>query len=124
MHKLTFVLHLLDDYLLIDIPDAAPAKAISTLKATSSFGVPLSGEKTLGPSTCLEFLGITLDSVAMETRLTQEKLDPLRILISKFQRAPKGICYLYGYLNYTIRIIHPGRAFISRLRDIAKSVSD
>ena len=37
-------------------------------------GVPLAEEKVEGPSTCLTFLGIVIDTVAGEVRLTMEKL--------------------------------------------------
>lgn len=51
-HKLPFVLHLLDDF-----PASPPAHCISIVRDVfSSLGVPLSEEKTVGPSTCIVFL--------------------------------------------------------------------
>ena len=38
-------------------------------------------EKTVGPSTTLAFAGIELDTVLMEARLPQEKLDKCRELL-------------------------------------------
>ena len=37
-------------------------------------GLPIEEKKTEGPSTCITFLGIELDTVAMEMRLPQNKL--------------------------------------------------
>ncbi|XP_075139535.1 uncharacterized protein LOC142214486 [Leptodactylus fuscus] len=42
------------------------------------FGVPLAPEKTEGPSTCLSFLGIMIDTVLMEFCLPNEKLEDLK----------------------------------------------
>ena len=76
--KLPFVLHLLDDFLLVDFP-SSQSPILSILKQIfSDVGVPLSAEKTLGPSTSLEFLGISLDTVKMQASLPQEKLLRIR----------------------------------------------
>ena len=44
-------------------------------------GVPLAEENVEGPSTCLMYLGIIIDSVAGELRLPLEKLSRLCLLI-------------------------------------------
>jgi hypothetical protein len=59
--KLPFVLHLLDDFLLIDFPSNHSSILDILKQVFSDVGVPLSAEKTMGPTTSLEFLGITLD---------------------------------------------------------------
>ena len=48
-------------------------------------GVPLAAHKCMGPSTCLVFLGIEIDTIAMEFRLPQEKLSKLEELLSEWQ---------------------------------------
>ena len=40
----------------------------------AKIGVPLAPGKTVGPTTALQFLGVTLDSVSMEARLPEDKL--------------------------------------------------
>ncbi|PFX16045.1 hypothetical protein AWC38_SpisGene19712 [Stylophora pistillata] len=47
-------------------------------------GIPMAPEKTVGPSTTLAFAGIELDTVLMEARLPQGKLDKCRDLLSAF----------------------------------------
>ena len=47
-------------------------------------GVPLAPDKTVRPTTSLQFLGITLDTVSMEARLPDEKLAQCRSLIQSF----------------------------------------
>jgi len=77
--KLSFVLHLLDDFLLVDFPYKKSDFSISILKRTfSELGVPLSEEKTVGPVKVIEFLGISLDSNKMQASLPLEKLSRIR----------------------------------------------
>ena len=63
-YRIPHVIHLLDDFLTIDPPSAPPARGLACLKtAFSALGVPLAEEKTMGPLTKIEFLGINIDSV-------------------------------------------------------------
>lgn len=124
--KLTFVLHLLDDFLLIDFP-SSQSSILNILKQIfSDIGVPLSAEKTLGPSTSLEFLGISLDTVKMQASLPQEKLLRIRSFLESFSSihsvSKRDMLSLLGHLNFAMSIIPQGRAFISRLLTLAHSV--
>ena len=58
------LLHYLDDYFTIC---ASCLKAID--QAATEIAIPLSPDKCVGPTTCLIFLGIELDSVSMTARL-------------------------------------------------------
>ena len=51
--------------------------------------VPLAQDKTQGPDTTLPFFGITLDTLKLEARLPQDKLDKCRSLLRKFLTKPK-----------------------------------
>lgn len=124
--KLPFVLHLLDDFLLVDFP-SSQSPILSILKQIfSDVGVPLSAEKTLGPSTSLEFLGISLDTVKMQASLPQEKLLRIRSFLESFSSlrcvTKRDMLSLLGHLNFAMSIIPQGRAFISRLLTMAHSV--
>ena len=46
--------------------------------------VPLVADKTVGPMTCLTFLGITIDTEANELRLPEEKLAKLKTLLAEW----------------------------------------
>ncbi|XP_041958640.1 uncharacterized protein LOC121717981 [Alosa sapidissima] len=124
--RLPFVLHLLDDFLLIDFP-AGSSSGLDVLRAVFlELGVPLSAEKTLGPVHSLEFLGIILDSVAMRASLPGEKLARIREVSASFLSvgtvAKRDLLSLLGHLNFAMRIIPQGRSFISRLLILAHSV--
>ncbi|XP_014832849.1 PREDICTED: uncharacterized protein LOC106910693 [Poecilia mexicana] len=124
--RLPSVLHLLDDFLLIDSPSSPPT-SLQTLKDLFlRVGVPLSREKTLGPSTKLEFLGINLDSDQMLASLPEDKLARIRQIsrshLSSSVLSKRDLLSLLGHLNFAMRIIPQGRSFISRLLDLANSV--
>ena len=91
-----------------------------------SLGVPLSDEKTIGPLTKIEFLGIDLDSITFQASLPKEKLDRISLLISNFLEIPscskQQLLQLLGHLNFATRIIPQGRSFISHLLHLAASV--
>ena len=84
--------------------------------------IAMAPEKTVGPLTTLAFAGIELDTVLMEARLLQEKLDKCRDLLSTFLRRRKitlqEIQSLMGLLNFACTVIVPGRAFLRRLIDL------
>ena len=71
-----YILHLLDDFLIISPSNGSCQHQLDTFLMLCSFlGIPMAPEKTVGPSTTLAFAGIELDTVLMEARLPQEKLD-------------------------------------------------
>ena len=77
-------------------------------------GVPLAAHKSVSPTTCLTFLGIEIDTLAMELRLTRDKLNRLKDLLAEWQF--KKVCSremlesLLGHL-----VVRPGRSFRGRL---------
>ena len=89
-------------------------------------GIPMAPEKTVGPSTTLAFAGIKLDTVLMEARLPQEKMDKGRELLSAFLRRRKvtlqEIQSVTGLLNFACTVVVPGRAFLRRLIDLTIGV--
>ena len=69
------VLHILDDFLFIAKSEAKCRNDLNKfLNLCQYIGVPIAQEKTEGPSTTLQFAGITLDTINMEARLPENKL--------------------------------------------------
>jgi len=73
-------MHYLYDFLTIGPHDSPVcANNLHMIKETcSQLGIPLSIEKIKGPTQCLTFLGITLDTKVMQARLPEDKLGRLR----------------------------------------------
>lgn len=87
--------------------------------------MPLSEEKTLGPCTSIEFLGITLDSILFQASLPLEKVQRITLLLSNYILADRctkrQLLALIGHLNYAMRIIPQGKPFLSSLLTKAAS---
>ncbi|CAJ0936584.1 unnamed protein product [Ranitomeya imitator] len=82
--RLPSTTHYLDDFLFVGPANSEVCHyALVQFKdVMSCFGVPLSSEKTIGPVSVITFLGIEIDSVAMEFRLPQDKISKLQELIA------------------------------------------
>ena len=87
-------------------------------------GTPVEEEKSEGPATVIHFLGIEIDSVAMELRLPGDKLKQLRLNLSQWRG--KKVCKknellsIIGSLSHACKVVKSGRAFIRRLIDLSK----
>lgn len=124
---ITDILHLLDDFLIISPTEDLCRKHLDLfLMLCSYLGIPMAPEKTVGPSQIISFAGTELDSISMEARLPQEKLDKCSALISAFVRRRKvslqEIQSLTGLLNFACSVVVSGRAFLRRLIDLTIGV--
>ncbi|KAK3103024.1 hypothetical protein FSP39_015834 [Pinctada imbricata] len=117
------IVHYLDDFLLAG---AANSDGCIELMACYSnlceeLGVPLAPEKTIGPATCLTFLGLEIDTVQMLVRIPQEKLDKLKsallAILNKKKTNLKDLQSLSGLLSFCSRAIPSARAFNRRFYD-------
>ena len=124
---ITEVVHVIDDFLIMA---RSPGKCAHDLQAFSAMckelGVPLAPDKTMGASTCIPFLGITLDTVLLEARLPEDKLAKARHLLREFLGRQKvtlrELQSLIGVLNFACSVIVPGRAFLRRLIDLTMGI--
>ena len=114
------VTHYLDDFIVIGPPRSLEcADALATLDdVCSQLGIPLVQRKQDGPTTCLTFLGIEVDTEAAELRLPQDKLERLRSLLE--DRGDRKACgmreleSLVGVFNHTCKVVRSGRTFLRR----------
>ena len=121
----TDLLHYLDDFLFLGSPASQEcSNNLQTTKSScSTLGLPLKHEKVEGPTTMLVFLGILLDTVAMEMRLPDGKVAELHQLIAKWSSKRAGkkreLLSLIGKLSHAAKIVVPGRIFLRRMIDTA-----
>ncbi|KAM4691121.1 LOW QUALITY PROTEIN: uncharacterized protein WCC33_015972 [Rhinophrynus dorsalis] len=89
-------------------------------RVLGELGVPVAQEKTVGPSTCLTFLGIKIDSKVQVVRLPKEKVERARVLVVWMYQQEKvtllQLQSLLGLLNFACRVIPMGRVFSRRLQ--------
>ena len=126
-YGLQHVLHILDDFLVIEPSRAQCLTSFSTLlRVFMSLQAPLVASKTLGPSQVLEFMGIELDSVRMEARLPEDKLTRTRELLTSFTRRRSArlveLQSLIGTLQFACRVVVPGRTFLQRIINLTRGV--
>ena len=116
-----FVLHYLDDFLLIGPPESREASQAKEIATTvfGELGAPITSQKTEGPSLRITFLGLLVDTEAFQVRLPDEKLACLKQLIQDWQGryncTQKELESLLGHLSYAAMAVRPGRLFLHQL---------
>ena len=68
------VAHYLDDFVTVGTPNTDQCYINQQIicRTCQELGIPLVPHKTVGPSTCLVFLGIEIDTMAMEPPPTRK----------------------------------------------------
>ena len=96
------------------------------LNVFRKLNAPLDLHQSVGPTTCLEYLGIMLDSENMIAKLHQYKLCRIKDLVHAFldRRTKRELLSLLGHLNYVTRVIIHGRSFVSYLLTLVHSVKE
>lgn len=122
--------HYLDDFILFGAPKSAECQAALdlALRLCQFLGVPIAVHKTEGPGTVLIFLGIELDTTAMEIRLPKEKLERLKGEVAEWHRrkscTKRELLSLIGQLQHACCVVKAGRSFLRRMIDLASSVRE
>ena len=119
--------HYLDDFITCGLPGASECQQNThkLLGCWSQLGTPIAQDKTEGPTTCLTFLGIEVDTQAMELRLPAHKLARVRQTVSEWlgrKAARRELESLVGTLQHATKLVRPGRRFVRRLIQVMSSV--
>ena len=122
------MLHLLDDFLVISGSHEQCSRELTLfLELCSYLGIPMSPDKTIGPSTVLSFAGIELDTVRSEARLPGDKVLRCVSLLSDYLKCKKvtlrELQSLVGLLNFACSVVLPGRAFLRRHIDLTIGIT-
>ena len=125
--RLRFLIHYLDDHFLANVSrETCQANMDTFLHICSKLGVPIADDKLEGPSMCLTYLGIEIDTVSMTVRLPAEKLSKLKSMVLEWAGRRKcrkrDLLSLIGFLAFACKVVKPGRIFLRRLIDLASSV--
>ena len=110
--------HYLDDFLFLSSPGSISPLPIA-LGVLGSLGIPVATHKVEGPSPVLTFLGIQIDTLAMELRLPPHKVNSAADLVAAWQS--KEYCRrrelesLLGHLSHAASVVRPGRTFLREL---------
>ncbi len=113
--------HYLDDYITMGPADTllCQSNLDRIMSVCEQLGVPLALEKLADPTTCLEFLGIEIDTGEGVLRLPADKLSRLQDALRRWGRRRacrrKQLERLIGVMQYAATVIKPGRTFLTLL---------
>ena len=89
-------------------------------------GFPVQTSKVVKPTTCIEFLGIIIDSSKMELRISEERmaevLKELKMFKRKYTCHKRELLSLIGKLKFVSKVVHPGRIFTRRLIELSNKL--
>ena len=127
-YLITFLTYYLDDFFTAGPrdPDQCFENMNIIIEVFKQLGIPLAPEKIVGPTTCIVYLGITIDSIRMEICLPEDKLQDLCVELKTWQECrkctKKELQSLIGKLSFACKVIPSGRLFLRRLIDLCKTV--
>ncbi len=120
--------HYLDDFITVAPPqsDECQQNLAKILETCQLLGVPIETDKTDGPTKCITFLGMELDSLHRTIRLPADKLARLKMLLNDWvgKKAVKkrDLLSLIGILHHASKVVRQGRSFLRRLIDLSTVV--
>ena len=121
------VIHYLDDFLAVFPPHTDPTPYSDQFnRLCKELGISVNHEKDAA-GTIAEFMAFELDTIKMQARLPDEKLQKgIRLLdsaLAKGSIARPELESLIGFLSFAAKVILPGRAFLRRLYDLLAGFS-
>ncbi len=124
MHRKGFdgIVVYLDDFLVVSPTKEECTLVFNTLLGLlTGLGFQISPSKLVSPCQQLTFLGIVIDTCAMEISLPQDKLTETKQLVDLFASRPRATKHqlqqLAGKLNWACRVVYGGRTFLRRILD-------
>ncbi len=118
--------HIIDDFMFFGPANSAICQNYLDLfiQVSEYLGIPIKHTKTFNASTCLNLHGIKVCTSSMTASLPPEKLVKAFALVNNMLSLEKTtfgkLQELCGFLNFCLKIIPSGRAFMRRLYDLTK----
>ena len=118
----TNIVNYLDDFLIVASSREECLRAQLTLiHLLHSLGFQVNWSKLSGPSQRVKFLGIILDSIAMQASIPEDKIssleDQLNFLLSKHKASKRELQRVAGLMNFLAKVVKGGRTFLRRVLD-------
>ena len=118
--------HYLDDYITMGPAGSGErmANLLQIIAICEELGVPLATAKLEGPSDCLTFLGIEIDTMSGRLHLPADKLAQLKHMLWQWYNRQSCRCreleLLLGSLHHDCCVVKPGRTFLQRIIDLLR----
>ena len=117
--------HILDDYIFLLKSESVCQVYLQRFLFVADL-FPVKHSKTVVSSTCAIVHGIEVDTVLMQARLPQDKLEAAIDLVKSFSRRKKvtlrELQSCIGTLQFAAKVVVGGRPFLRRLIDLTKGV--
>ena len=117
----------LDDFITVGPPGSLICKKNLDIMTSTcqELGFKVNPDKVVQPTTCLEFLGIVLDTEKMEMRISDVRMTEILSELQQWMFMKKAtkrqLLSLIGKLIFVCRVVRPGRIFVQRLIDLSKT---
>ena len=126
-HIPAHIRHYLDDFFLLFPSSSPPFKCTAAVEWVMGLGQELGlvfqGSNTVWPTTQIEFLGLELDSIAMEVRLPPDKLVFLKSLLGNWSVKQFACLWevqeLAGFLQFVSQVIPQSWSFLHCIIDFS-----
>ena len=120
------IVRYVDDFLVVCRSEADCDRALTTmLSVTRAAGFTVQDSKVTSPSPVVEFLGIVVDTVRGELRISESRLVELKSEVEDWIQVrtltKRRLLSLIGKCAFAARVIRHGRPFLARLFSAAKS---
>lgn len=128
-YSIRHLLHYLDDFFTAGAPSSEECfnNLTSMLSLCQKIGAPVKPSKIEGPTTCLTFLGIVIDTSTMTASISEERkqdlISSLQSLLHHKKCTKRQLLSLIGKLSFAGKVLPAGRIFLRRLIDTSCAVS-
>ena len=119
-----YIQHYLDDFIILGHPGSPECQQSvdRLLGLFDRLGIPVAPDKPEGPPTTLTFLGIKIDTMALEVRLPAAKLCTLQEMVQEWQGrkscSRSDLESLLGSLVHACCVVKEGKTFLRRLFEL------
>ena len=114
-----FLLNYVDDFVGAEIKERIWDAYNALVKLLQDLRVETSKDKIVPPTTRLEFLGVTFDSMSMTMEISEQKVKEIQMELNtwlfKDTATRREVESLVGKLQFMAKCIQAGRIFLSRL---------
>ena len=107
----------LDDFLIVSsLREECLGAQLTLIGLFHSLGFQVNWSKLHSPSQRVKFLGIILDSLAMQAKISSLK-EQLHVLLSKRKASKRDLQRVAGLMNFLAKVVKGGRTFLRRVLD-------
>ena len=112
----------LDDFLIVSSSrEECLGAQLALIRLLHSVGFQVNWSKLHSPSQRVKFLGIILDSLAMQAFVPEDKIssleEQLHVLLSKRKASKRDLQRVAGLMNFLAKVVKGGRTFLRRVLD-------